>query len=242
MTNPFPNKHEIEEYLKIRPGSIDHIPHYARESALFVIQNVRDMEKRDVFRPGLYYIVLSDLCRSTIASSQLGQDLNILRIESFILTCIEALGCIEPRNYFLPIREIGDAILIIFSTFADVHDWWRTMHEWLAVSNFQWRQQLTSSQFHAFSLNAKTVVHVGEVAYSAKNVPIALAVNQVFKLEKKFKGGELGLTHPARSAAAPLLKERGLMARRRDRILLPGDKTPMQTYLIDKWKKTVIER
>ncbi len=242
MKVQFPKKREIERYLHIREGSLDHIPHYAINSALLAIANIRKMEKEKLFRPGLYYIVLSDLCRSTQAAARLGQDLNKRRVESFILTCIEALGNIQPINYFLPIREIGDAVLIIFSSFKDAHNWWLTMHEWLAVSNGRWQEKLSKEQFAAFSLNAKTVVHLGEVAYSDDNIPVALAVNQVFKIEKLFGSGELGLTYPALLAAVPILRDLNLRARSLKSVHLPGDKHPTATYVVDRWKNTVILR
>jgi class 3 adenylate cyclase len=237
-----PTEEEVENYLHIRNGSISHIPHYAREGALFAIKNVRDMESRHVFRPGLYYIVLSDLSRSTDASARLGQDLNMRRVESFILTCIEALGNIDPRNYFHPIREIGDAVLIIFSSFADVLAWWAKMHEWLAVSNFQWQGELPPADFKHFLLEAKTVVHVGEVAYSSENIPIAQAVNQVFKIEKLFKPGELGVTEATRRSASPILAEWKMRSRGRAEVVLPGDKVPTRTYVVNRWTQKIIER
>jgi hypothetical protein len=242
MTSSNPDPREIENYLGIRNGSLDHIPHYALQGALHAIQAVREREKEELFRPGLYYIVLSDLCGSTKGSSLLGQDLNIRRVESFILTCIETLSSITPNNYYMPIREIGDAALIIFSSFADVHNWWLTMHEWIAVSNFQWQAELSSKDFRAFLLDAKTVVHVGEVAYSDKSNPIAHAVNQVFKIEKLFKGGELGMTQAAKTAAAPVLRDLGLRARLRESVMLPGDTDKTNTFVVDKWKQKIIER
>ncbi len=242
MTSRNPDPREIERYLGIRSGSLSHIPHYALQGALYAIQAVREREKQELFRPGLYYIVLSDLCGSTKGSSLLGQDLNIRRVESFILTCIETLSCIAPNNYYMPIREIGDAVLIIFSSFADLHSWWLIMHEWLAVSNFQWQVELEPRDFRAFLLDAKTVVHVGEVAYSDKGNPVAEAVNQVFTIEKLFKEGELGMTQAARTVAAPVLRDLKLRARRRSAVTLPGDTDETQTFVVDRWKLKIIER
>jgi hypothetical protein len=231
-----PRPATIEKYLRIPKGSFDHIPHYAREQALFAIQSVRSMERKRVFRPGLYYIVLSDLCRSTEASARLGQDLNRKRVETFILTCIEALGCFDPRNYFLPIREIGDAVLILFSSFADVHDWWKTTNSLLGGRNHMWRAEIPKGRFREFRLEAKTVVHAGEVAYSDGNIPVAQAVNEVFKVEKLFGARELGVTEAARSSITPVLRDLDLSPILRGSVLLPGSRRKTDVYVVDKDK------
>jgi hypothetical protein len=86
---------DIEKFLGFEPGTFDHIPHYCRIEALEALRHVREMEKDSVFRPGLYYAVLSDLCRATEASLVLGNDISRKRIETFILTCVDALGHID---------------------------------------------------------------------------------------------------------------------------------------------------
>jgi class 3 adenylate cyclase len=227
----------IEKYLRIPKGSFDHIPHYARQQALLAIQNVRSMERRRVFRPGLYYIVLSDLCRSTEAAVALGHDLNRKRVETFILTSIEALGYIDPRNYFLPIREVGDAVLILFSSFADVHDWWKTANSLLGGRNHMWEPDIPKRQFRQFRLEAKTVIHAGEVAYSDGNIPIAQAVNEVFKVEKLFRANELGVTDAVRLSIAPVLKDLNLVPARRSAVLLPGSRYKTDVFVIDRVKR-----
>src|SRR5207248_2337956 len=148
------------------------------------------MERKRVFRAGLYYIVLSDLCRSTETSASLGHALNQRRVETFILTCIEALGYFDPGNYFHPVCEVGDAVLILFSPFEDAHEWWTITNNLLGRRNWMWSQQMTDAQFGQFKIEAKTVVHAGEVAYSDGNIPVAQAVNEVFKVEKMFRANE----------------------------------------------------
>jgi len=229
-----PRPGTVEKYLRIPKGSFDHIPHYARAQALFAIQNVRAMERKRVFRPGLYYIVLSDLCRSTEASARLGHDLNRKRVETFILTCIESLGYFDPRNYFLPIREVGDAVLILFSSFADVHDWWGITNSQLGGRNHMWQSEIPKNRFSDFRLEAKTVVHAGEVAYSDGNIPVAQAVNEVFKVEKLFKAHELGVTDAARLSIAPVLKDLDLKPKLRGSAILPGSNRKTDVFLIDK--------
>jgi class 3 adenylate cyclase len=228
---------ELERYLGFEPGAFDHIPHYAREDAIYAIRNVRYLEKRKLFRPGLYYIVLSDLCRSTEASLRLGPDLNKKRVESFILKCIETLGYMNLKNYTLFLREIGDAVLILFSSFADVYEWWRSMESWLDTQNSLWSWELSEADYKVFRMEAKTVVHAGEVAYSGTSIPIAPAVNQVFKVEKIFGPRELGITGPVRTAAAPIIKSLGLRPRKKSTVKLPGSNEPIVVYLAEKIRR-----
>ena len=229
---PDPDPADVEKYLKLNPGTFEHIPHYAREGALDAIRHVMELEKNHLFRPGLYYILLSDLCRSTEASLHLGAELNRLRVETFILNCIEALGSIELENYAMFLREVGDAVLIIFSSFRDILEWYMTMEMYLAKRDQMWSFDLERNKYKHFKLEAKTVVHAGEVFYSDQNIPMAYAVNQVFKVEKLFKAGELGVTQSTLSSILPVLKGTRFGYRKRAQVTLPGDKDPMNTYVV----------
>jgi class 3 adenylate cyclase len=231
-----PRAAPIEKYLNLRPGSFDHIPHYARASAIDAIRSVMRLERKNIFREGLYYIVLCDLCRSSEGAAKLGQELNKDRIETFILTCIEALAHFEPRNYFLPVREIGDAVLILFASFEDALAWWREMNGNLAFRNYMWEHDIPRSLRRTFRCEAKTVVHTGEVAYSDQNIPVAQAVNEVFKIEKMFKANELGITEPVRISAAPILREHGLQPKSRGTAILPGSRVKTRLFVIDKYR------
>lgn len=51
----------IDEYLGFDAGTFNHIPHYARQDAIDAMRQVMKLERSRLFRPGLYYIVLSDL-------------------------------------------------------------------------------------------------------------------------------------------------------------------------------------
>lgn len=234
---------DVEDFLGFELGTFDHIPHYARGEALAALLHVREMEEEHVFRPGLYYTVLSDLCRATEASLVLGNDISRRRIETFILTCVDALGHIETTNYHLFLREIGDAVLMLFSSFKDAYDWWETMHSWLAGRDDMWTAELelSRSERRQFKLEAKTIIHAGEVSYSGRNIPMSAAINQVFKVEKQFKANELGITHHALACARPVLRSLKLRPRLRADIKLPGDKNPLGVYLIDNYEKRLSE-
>jgi hypothetical protein len=232
---------DVDEFLGFEPGTFDHIPHYAREEALEALLHVREMEKNHVFRPGLYYTVLSDLCRATEASLVLGNDISKKRVETFILTCVDALGHIETTNYHLFLREIGDAVLLLFSSFEDAYQWWWTMHSWLDGRDGMWSGELdlSRSERKQFRLEAKTIIHAGEVAYSGTNIPVSAAVNQVFKVEKEFRANELGITQHALSCARPVLRSLKLVPRLRTEAMLPGDKEPLGIYLVDNYENVL---
>lgn len=235
---------EVDDFLGFELGTFDHIPHYARNEALGALLHVREMEEEHVFRPGLYYTVLSDLCRATEASLVLGNEISKKRIETFILTCVDALGHIETTNYHLFLREIGDAVLLLFSSFEDAYQWWLTMHSWLYGRDSIWTNELdlSRSELKQFRLKAKTIIHAGEVAYSGTNIPISAAINQVFKVEKNFKANELGITQHALSCARPVLRSLKLQSRLRCTVKLPGDKDPLGVYLINNYEKIIRAR
>ena len=52
---------EMEDALNLPRGSLQKIPIYARRPAAHAIARVMELERKSIFRPGLYYIVLTDL-------------------------------------------------------------------------------------------------------------------------------------------------------------------------------------
>lgn len=235
---------DADDFLDFESGTFDHIPHYAKADALAALIHVREMERRHVFRSGLYYAVLSDLCRATEASLILGNDISKKRIETFILTCVEALGHISTTNYHLFLREIGDAVLLLFSSFKDVYNWWQMMNSWLNTRDKMWMTELDLSitERKQFKLECKTIVHAGEIDYSGGNVPISAAVNQIFKVEKLFRPHELGITQSALTCAKPALRSWKLRPLLRGKVKLPGDSEPMCMYVIDNYHKIMQAR
>ena len=235
MKDFLPN--DADEFLSFPPGTFDHIPHYAVSDALSALEKVRNMEKNNLFRPGLYYIVLSDLCRATEAANVLGNETSKKRIETFILTCVESLGYIDVRNYHLFLREIGDAVLIIFSSFEDAFIWWETMNSNLLFRNRMWTTEihLNKKEQKHFKLECKTVIHAGEIDYSGKNIPLSNSVNQIFKIEKEFKPNELGITDIVEKCAKPLFRKLKIYPRPRSEIILPGDVINTKLFIADNY-------
>lgn len=231
------NAEDVDKFLGLSKGAFSHIPGYAMEAALQAIAKVRDLEDKHLFRPGLYYIALTDLTASTVASAHLSADLNQRRIEAFITATVEALGSIHLRNYAQFVKEIGDASLFLFSSFEDLHDWWKATQENLESYNqeYQCSGEVEDHEWQYFELSAKSVVHLGEVSFAERKNPIALSVNQVFKIEKMFQAGELGATEPVRQSAAPALLNRKLKPSKTGDVVLPGDCDPTLVWLLDRW-------
>lgn len=232
----------IDEFLGFDAGTFNHIPHYARQEAIDAMRQVMKVERSRLFRPGLYYIVLSDLCRTTEASAILGTALNKKRVESFILRCVECLTYINPQNYFWFVREIGDAVLLLFSSFEDAFTWWCRMESWIDIQNALWKMDLSAEQFKTFYIEAKTVIHAGEVAYSDNTIPVALAVNQTFKIEKLFGPSELGITHIVKTTAEPIITSLKLSPVKRKTIVLPRGTERTSVYLASSAKQKKCSR
>ena len=116
----------IERYLDLPQNSLRNIPIYARKPAVDAIIKVKEMESKSLFRPGLYYIVLTDLCGNTDFNAKYGDTEGDIRIEWFQTAAIQSLGEIKIKNYVAFTKTIGDAALLIFSSFLDVFAWAET--------------------------------------------------------------------------------------------------------------------
>jgi hypothetical protein len=201
--------------------TLEMIPAKARDGAAAAVQKIRVLERHSQLRPGVYYIVLVDLCGSTNSLDKLGQNLGTQRIQAFVLSSIQALDKVKLRSTALPLKDAGDAMLFIFTSFSDVVDWWRAAHlEFEAMSDHFLTEhaethEMSEEEAKVFRIRARTVVHLGEVAFPDKSNPIALAVSHTFKAEKHFDAGELGCTEVVRMVIEPLARELGLSPERR---------------------------
>lgn len=225
---------DIEAVLGLGRGAFDHIPKYCRKEAIEAIAHVRRMEEQCLLRSGVYYVVLSDLSGATDASVKLGVELNRRRVESFITVCVESLGASEPKSYAQFLKPAGDAALFLFAAFLDLYRWWEEAQRRMQLYSFEWNRQLDPDKRSVFQLRSKTVIHVGEVVYSDEKEPVAAAVNQVFKIEKLFKPGELGSTEIARVVASPFFPDLSLQPVIREEVTLPGADAPIMTWVLAK--------
>jgi hypothetical protein len=217
--------------------TLEMIPGKARDSAAAAVQKIRELERHSQLRPGVYYIVLVDLCGSTNALDKLGQNLGTKRIQAFVLAAIQALDKVKLRSTALPLKDAGDAMLFIFTSFSDVVEWWRAAHhEFGAMSDHFLTEhaethEMSPEESAMFRIRARTVVHLGEVAFPGGANPIALAVSHTFKAEKHFEAGELGCTDVVRTVIEPLARELGLSPERRGNAVV-SEGREMATWLL----------
>lgn len=235
----------LERYLNLPPNSLRNIPIYARKPAVDAIIKVKEMEKNSMFRPGLYYIVLADLCGNTAFNAKYGDAEGDVRIEWFQTTAIQSIGEISVRNYIAFIKTIGDAALLIFSSFQDVYEWSERFSrnleamtdeypENLEIRGVEYDENDLEQRLKDFELRARRLVHLGEVSYKEDLDPISLAVSQTFKIEKIFSEIDLGCTQPVADAIRPKLSEMGLKLRENQKVAIPGIGDDVMTYYI--WK------
>jgi class 3 adenylate cyclase len=170
-------------------------PAYAQEEAEVAFEKVMELQNQGVLRPGLYYVVLVDLVGSTKYMTEHGNEEGAKRIEYFVRAAWASVSRVTLRNLAIPIKEIGDAVLLLFQTFPDVLDW---------QSEFEAELRAIAEITETPAIEVRTCVHVGDVLLEGVN-PIALAVSQLFKIEKQVKNGDIALTDAAYHAAWPTL-------------------------------------
>ena len=246
----------LEDYLKIPKNSLKNIPVYAREDALIAIKNVIKLESEKYFRKGVYYIVLSDLCKNTIFQKKYGNDLTDIRVQFFQTAVIRALGEIVLDNYVNFNKTIGDASLLIFSSFHDVIKWSNQLNHTFNKANEDFEIAINDSNnpicnliykneknnkksidkiISDFSLKARRLVHLGEVQYSGNTDPLALAVSQTFKAEKTFSSDtNTGCTQIVANVVSPLLRGLGLKLENNVETRIVGEDNNSMTYYLVK--------
>jgi hypothetical protein len=116
------------------------------------------------------------------------------------------------------------------------------MNNGLESRNWMWEHEVPRSLRRIFRCEAKTAIHVGEVAYSDHNIPVAQAINEVFKIEKRFRANELGITEPVRISASAILRDQGLTPRSRGKVILPGARIETELYVIDRYRRPAVPR
>jgi class 3 adenylate cyclase len=243
MNNFYDDMPALERYLNLPSGSLANIPPYALKPAVDAIKKVKAMEANSLFRPGLYYIVLADLCSNTAFNATYGDREGDVRTQWFHTAVIESLGEIQLRNYVAFSKTIGDASLVIFSSIQDVVAWSSKLSENLGALSQEYRErahevfadfseQRIEEAIDAFELRARRLVHLGEVSFQAELDPISLAVSQTFKIEKTFTETHLGCTQAVADAISPKLLELGVNLVENKPVLIAGAKTETMTYYI----------
>jgi class 3 adenylate cyclase len=178
---------------------------------------------------------------STKNAASLGQKLHEKRVQSFVTAAVAALGQFRPRSYSHFLKQTGDAVLMIFSCFDDLYDWWELSHKNFLFHSSETNRELEPKMRPLFQLRAKTVVHLGEISYQNRTDPISLAVNQVFKIEKSFGPGQLGATQRVVDVAKPFFEERGIEPKQISKSTLPGDEIATGIWLLAEHETANIE-
>jgi hypothetical protein len=235
----------LERYLNLPQGSLRNIPIYGRKPAVDAIIKVRKMEQESLFRPGLYYIVLADLCANTAFNVKYGDAEGNVRTEWFQTAAIQSIGEIDIKNYVAFSKTIGDAALLIFSSFLDVYHWserfsatLETMAgeypENLGIRGVEYDPETLDQRVEDFRLRARRLVHLGEVSYKEHTDPLSLAVSQTFKIEKDFSETDLGCTQAVADAIRPTLAELGVTLRENRMVKIAGASAETMTYYVKK--------
>lgn len=240
----------LERYLNLPKDALRNIPIYARKPAVDAIINVKAMEASSLFRPGLYYIVLADLCGNTAFNAKYGDAEGDVRTEWFQTAAIHSLGEFTLKNYGAFSKTIGDAALLIFSSFLDVYQWSEAFTanleamtgeyiENMEIRGIGYDENELDQRLEDFTMRARRLVHLGEVSYKEGTDPISLAVSQTFKIEKTFSETDLGCTQPVADAIRPKLNELGLQLDENKSVSIPGLGDNVMTYYVRKRKANV---
>jgi len=239
---------DMESELNLPKGSLNRIPIYARTPAADAIANVMEMERKSIFRPGLYYIVLADLTGNTKFNKEYGNAHADIRVQWFHTSAIQAIGEIDISNYVTFNKTIGDASLLIFSSIKDVINWSNMFS--FKLEDFDneyeialYEEQLDipikdksniEKQIKDFTLKARRLVHIGEVSYIDNNDPLSLAVSQTFKMEKEFSETKLGCTEIVARTINPILLDLGYKLEENKKIKIAGEEEETMSYYIIK--------
>lgn len=155
------------------------------------------MKTQSGIQDGIYYIVLADLVGSTKFGARMGNDALSARVQAFVAASKEALEHAKMgSNSGRFLKSVGDGVLIAFNHFPDVVQW---------QMEFDGTLSLAPNQHEPFQ--ARVCVHAGEVRIEDGELS-TLAINQVFKMEKKVGAGEVVLSDTAHKLALPSLYPR----------------------------------
>jgi len=178
----------IEE---IKREFLKYAPAYAQKEAAQAIDKISELQSQGLIRNGLYYVVLVDLVGSTKFAAEHGNEKAIERIRFFVTSSFRALNEANVKNVALFVKEIGDAVLLIFQHFPDILSWRASFAAGLEL-------------YGESAIEIRTCIHLGEVFLEGVN-PLSLAVSQCFKMEKSVAAGDIVLTESAYHVAWPTI-------------------------------------
>jgi len=208
---------EPQEITERERALVD-LPKELRDIILETSEKIRKLEEEKKVEPGLYYIVLIDLVGSTAAAGQLDPQENIDRNNKFIEFTRNAINN-NSRNSINYLLQQKDASLILFSNFEDILDWQKQVMESLKNYNDECDREGKDS---VYKMYCKIAIQAGEVHFY-KADPIALAVDQVFKIEKYLVGGNFAITDRVREVILPRINSGKLISEKLTEIKIDGE-------------------
>lgn len=179
----------------------------------------------------MYYLVLVDLVGSTKFAAHHGNRASVERIQMFVTASFNGLNSARLKNIGLLVKEIGDAVLFVFSHFTDILSWLHQLRYALKVFG-----RLFSEPYVI-----RTCIHLGEVSLDGVN-PLSLGVSQTFKMEKAVQGGDVVLTYPAYVVAWPSLARATRAFKKYGEISLDGFSTSVDLFQLMVYDELDLER
>jgi len=218
----------LSELDEIRREFMRFAPAYAEEEAELALSKIIELQSQGLVRSGLYYVVLVDLVGSTAYMAEQGNSAASLRIEHFVKSAIDAIGHTQLTNTAIFIKEIGDAVLLIFQCFPDILKWQDMLEQHL---------KLFSPNDNVHQIRVRTCIHVGDVILRGVN-PVALAVSQLFNFEKDVGENEIVLSQSAYYAAWPTLARAYHAFEPQGEVKLIGYPEPVMLYRLKREEST----
>ena len=197
-----------------------------------LIHELKTLQTKEKFKPGLYYIVWADLSGSTKSSEKLTPEDNEKKVTKFISFSKESLPK-QLKNHAYFVKEIGDASLFLFNNFLDILNWKKTLDKKCDIYNKK-ISKYSKSKYQL--IEYKVIVHLGEIHLDEKGDPKSLSLNQISKIEKDFKKNQFGITEKVRLVILPRVNSKQIKIGKIKEIKLQGEKNSSSIWNITEFK------
>lgn len=222
-------KRQYVDIEELRQKFLQYAPGYALREAEEAFDKIYSLRSQKLISDGVYYIVLVDLVGSTEFGAKNGNQKLSERVAYFVKSAIVSVSQSKLQNISIFLKEMGDAVLMIFQHFPDILRWQSTLIQHLKISK------------NGTPFEIRTCIHVGEVAFQGVN-PLSLAVSQTFKMEKNIPNGQIGLTEPAFLIAWPSIARAFKGFSEIGRIELLGYEKEVNLYTLNQYDSDDLDR
>ena len=196
-----------------------------------VKNDLKTLQTKNKFKPGLYYILLVDLFDSTKTSEMINPEENTKRIVEFIEFTKKSIPK-QTENTGIFIKDIGDASLFLFNNFLDILNWKKNLEKYCIKYNKKCDKKQKPKIYKLFF---KTIVHLGEIHVDDQGDPKSLALNQLAKIEKELKKNQFGITDKVRLVILPRVNSGQIKTLKIKEVVLDGEKTKSVIWNITKF-------